>query len=723
VRAQRVFSVLYLLLSLLLLIISYKIRAMYQSFFMEIHTETMSGQVLFSNFHYPWAILLPRAWSIIPAFFMAYIVSSFLLCGAALCIYRALLCFPASRFLSSFGLGQFLASHDREVRLGLFIAGFSLSLLLNVSILLNQTLLADEFSYLFQAKILLKGALYETSPPLRDSFQSMHIINNGKWFSRFPVGWPILMAIGGCVGNFHLLADLAAGLFLVVLFMTGSELFNRSIGFLGALSVLISPFFLLNSATFQPHMVGLLFVSCTILFFIRFLKGSKGSDAFLFSLFFGCCLNVRFIDALLLAPLLAVFFLFNPFRKGQILKSLSVYIVYGMPAMLLFAGLLLAINHMQFGNPLTTGYSAEIPGWCTHIALPSITWNALLSALRLIMWSPFLVIEMLIVALWSTEKNRSFLLLSILPYFAFYSLWSLGQVEFGPRFLFPSLAGIGLLTGAGLSCLKALLERRGWQRAELFVAALSFCCLVLTLSVIFPLWPGNIRNTIKSRLAFEARLHNIVLSQSPRALVFVRNLQANGPTIAFIRNYAPLDAPVIYVNFFTHEENRDLMSHFSDATPFILRYDEASKEMMVESYTRERLESGNSLPEDLYFAAQNYENASLLEKAELTYKKLIAAWPGYFPAYYRLVKLYDMSGRRKEAIETLESISKARMGDISLTRLYLARLYASDERNDEALSQLRMIESGSLNNAYKAEAADLEKYLFNKGDSHSFLKP
>jgi tetratricopeptide (TPR) repeat protein len=709
-KLSRVISPLTLIASILLIFVSFKIRTAYQPFFMGILTAPMTGEAMFDHIHNPWKLFLPHARTVVATFFMAYVVSQAFLWGAAFCIYRAFLSSRIAHLLSGFSLEQFLAARQKEVLMGLFIAGFSLSIFFNFYMYLNEPPTSDEFSYLFQARIVQEGKLYEISPPLRDSFSAMFLRNNGKWFSRYPVGWPILMALGGFAGNFHLLADLAAGLFLVVLFKIGHELHNRSIGLLGAFSALFSPFFLLTSATFQPHVVDLFFISCMILYFIKFLKNYRGIDALLLSLFFGCALHIRLDSAVLIIPSFVLVYLFNPFRKGAFYKSLITYLIHGLPVLLIFLGLLLAATSIQYGNPFMTGYGKEITHLSKRMTFVPALWTALLSGFRLFMWSPCGVLEMVILACWGATRHKYFLLSLILPYYAFYSMVSLGQIEFGSRYLFPCLAGLCILTGEGLYSLRTFFENRSWENARLFTAALLLCWLIMTLFALFPLWPSKVRHEMLARKAFDEGLERYVLRYSPKALVFVRNLPDDAPVIVAMKNHASLSGPIIYANFFDTDDNRALIERFNDATPFVLRYDPQKGEMMIDHYSRERQESPTFFLDDLFYAAANYRDAEIIGKSEETYRKFMAMRPDSLAAYMGLVRLYESAGRRDKAIATLESfLSQGR--DSPDVHLYLARLYAARNDLGKALAEIKKVKLESLNDSKKPEAEDLREFL------------
>ena len=56
---------------------------------------------------------------------------------------------------------------------------------------------ADEWSCIFLAKCFQQGKLYAATHPLQEFFQFNHIgARQGRWFSVYPPGWPLLLSLG-----------------------------------------------------------------------------------------------------------------------------------------------------------------------------------------------------------------------------------------------------------------------------------------------------------------------------------------------------------------------------------------------------------------------------------------------------------------------------------------------------------------------------------------------
>lgn len=140
----------------------------------------------------------------------------------------------------------------------------------------------DEFSYLFQAKTYLAGRLsFESHPTAARLFDQMHVVNEGRFASRyFPatglwiapwlwLGWPILG---------HWLAGAAT---CVLVFGIGRELSNNGIGFVAGMLTALSPGMALFGnllLAHHPTLVGLFFFAWSFLRWLR--RGSIRDVAF-----------------------------------------------------------------------------------------------------------------------------------------------------------------------------------------------------------------------------------------------------------------------------------------------------------------------------------------------------------------------------------------------------------------------------------------------------------
>jgi hypothetical protein len=120
----------------------------------------------------------------------------------------------------------------------------------------------DEYSYLFQARTFLAGCLsFPSFEPMPELFDQMHVLNEGRFASRYFAGTGLWMAPFVATGNpwlGHWVANATAAFFL---FWAGREIGGNLVGFVGGLLFAASPGIALFSdllLAHQPTLVGLM---------------------------------------------------------------------------------------------------------------------------------------------------------------------------------------------------------------------------------------------------------------------------------------------------------------------------------------------------------------------------------------------------------------------------------------------------------------------------------
>ena len=121
--------------------------------------------------------------------------------------------------------------------------------------------LHDEYSYEFQAKTFLSGRLsYPSHPTAARLFDQFHVVNEGRFASRYFPGTGAWLAPFVSLGHAHWAAWLATVLICMFVFGIGRELACNGVGLLAGLLAACSPGMLLFGNTLlahQPTLVGL----------------------------------------------------------------------------------------------------------------------------------------------------------------------------------------------------------------------------------------------------------------------------------------------------------------------------------------------------------------------------------------------------------------------------------------------------------------------------------
>jgi hypothetical protein len=116
----------------------------------------------------------------------------------------------------------------------------------------------DSVSYLFQGRILASGRLYEPPPPLPALFAHENVISTAsRWCSKYPPGWPLLLALGWRLHAPWLLSPLLLGLAVVGIWLAGRRLYDPATGLLAAAALACSPFALLMAGDAMSHVPAL----------------------------------------------------------------------------------------------------------------------------------------------------------------------------------------------------------------------------------------------------------------------------------------------------------------------------------------------------------------------------------------------------------------------------------------------------------------------------------
>ncbi len=111
----------------------------------------------------------------------------------------------------------------------------------------------DEGAYEFMARLLMHGRLYADSPPLKEHFDIHFMINDGKYYSHYFVGWPALMAPGVWLGIPKQVGAVYSGVLVVGLFLVVRRVAGAEWARLATIVYLSSTLFMVGAATQLSH--------------------------------------------------------------------------------------------------------------------------------------------------------------------------------------------------------------------------------------------------------------------------------------------------------------------------------------------------------------------------------------------------------------------------------------------------------------------------------------
>ncbi|MCS6771389.1 MAG: glycosyltransferase family 39 protein [Kiritimatiellae bacterium] len=140
--------------------------------------------------------------------------------------------------------------------LALLMLGGALSAAISFHVLFDSIPhVTDAISHFFQAKIFAGGELVAAAPPCPLAFFQHHVLitNDGKWFTKYPPGHALLLAIGQLLGYSNAALLLAHLLVLVASYFLARSFFTESVARATAAAFAVSPLAILLAGSMMSH--------------------------------------------------------------------------------------------------------------------------------------------------------------------------------------------------------------------------------------------------------------------------------------------------------------------------------------------------------------------------------------------------------------------------------------------------------------------------------------
>lgn len=223
--------------------------------------------------------------------------------------------------------------------------------------------LEDEMAYVWQAQVLAHGKLALPASPEPQSFLVPFVVDyNGLRFGKYPLGWPLVLALGVALGARAWVNPLLAGLGLWLMYLLGKRVFGPRAGLLAAVLLLVSPFFLLNSGSLLSHPLGLVLSTAFSLAWLEAFTEPRSQRPLLFAVLAGLALlalvQTRPLTAVAVALPFGLHGLYLLARGSW--ETRRRVILVGLLA-LLGGELLLAWQRAMTGDPLLNPYTLWWP--------------------------------------------------------------------------------------------------------------------------------------------------------------------------------------------------------------------------------------------------------------------------------------------------------------------------------------------------------------------------
>ncbi len=377
-------------------------------------------------------------------------------------------------------------------------AAFAVVLYFNITNASHIPYVPDSITYIFQAKMLASGHLTAPPPPVENAFDFFAqappiIVRDGRWIGQYPIGHPMILAIGLRLHAVWLMPALLAGGSVALIGVLGRRAYNGRTGVLAAVLLATSPFFVMNAANFMSHnTAGFYLLGCLAL--VSLMGGANVPErrAILYSagagLFFGLLMNTRPLSAAALVAPLGLFLLWQLFRERRHWRTGAMQLAAFVATAAVMLGVYLLYNYATTGDPLRSGYqesgvsffgsaspldagagSSGVAGALGsgggHDYALGIQNERIQMALLLLVlngWPQFVGLAFVLApfVLGTRKAWDWFLLASAICLMAVWTLYESAGVMYGPRYWYEALPFLILLTARGADRAAAIVA--GW---------------------------------------------------------------------------------------------------------------------------------------------------------------------------------------------------------------------------------------------------------------------
>ncbi|HEX7361134.1 MAG TPA: hypothetical protein VF283_11655 [Bryobacteraceae bacterium] len=376
-----------------------------------------------------------------------------------------------------------------------FVLPFLAVMLATGYVVARGVLEPDASAYRFQATIFANGELSAPAPPgavnTPDTPQPIdfthHIVHDGRWFSKYPVGWPAVLAIPEKLHFGWAAAPLLGALLLVIAGWIAREAFGAATVAPSLWIAVLSPYWLATCVEVLSDALCAVLVAGACLYCLRALRGRSARNFALMYAFLVPAFLVRPYTALVASVVYGIAALLWSWRNRSLfIRVASISVLAGAAAI----ALVLLFNFLYTGSALLSPYALykgrAVPNEIT--ASPALIFENLLQGWRftaqsVLAFSFPLVFVLAAYGLWSQRRSwQAWLLALLFPALVVAYLADSGGPSsvVGERYWFEGFVGIVILAGQGLLALAS-----AWSPSRRLVAAgiAAITCAQICLTV------------------------------------------------------------------------------------------------------------------------------------------------------------------------------------------------------------------------------------------------
>jgi hypothetical protein len=360
----------------------------------------------------------------------------------------------------------------------------------------RQVTTDDEHVYRFIGETLRGGSLLAPSPGTDLEFyrEQFVVLTPSARYGKYPIGHPLLLALGQAAGLESLVAPIVTGLTALALYLLGRQAVGAAPTALALLLFALSPQVLFVGATYLSQTTAALCTTLSLAALVR--AESAGRRVFLVAAgaALGYGLLVRPLPGLLFVMVAAAYLAWRVVPRERSRRALLDWLAFALPVILGIAAFLL-VNRLQTGGAFTTGYQAfhGVGEGATGLAetvtvadLANASMSLAASAIRLNAWVlgwPF----GLALAFWARRSAANLLMAAIFGAEIVYRILSpkAGVGGTGALYFHEAVPALCLLAADGAVQL-ALRGQEATRRAWPAMTAVLLSGLVVCLTLFLP---------------------------------------------------------------------------------------------------------------------------------------------------------------------------------------------------------------------------------------------
>ena len=456
----------------------------------------------------------------------------------------------------------------------------------------------DSVSNLFQAKYFAAGRLFNTAPPDAAAFRmDLTVVDGQKWYGYAFPGWPAVLAIGVLAGVPWLVNPTVGALTILIGHAWVRQRWDRATANIAVLVLAGSSWLIFMSAELMGHPLTALLTVLVLLAFDRALARGVGWPgwAAVAGLATGALMLTRAFDGLLVAVAVPLTVLLD----RRITQGWLPTLVTGLAAAAI-AALIFPYNQSVTGRAdyppheawadgrygpgvdvLGFGPGVGILNWPNLDPLPghgpadvvlNLNKNLFMANVDLFGWAMgSLVFVWLAMGIGGWQRRDGAMLALIAIFIVGYSaFWFSGGPDLGPRYWYPLVVPLAVLTTRGVQMLGPVLTAKG--KLTYAGARLGVLVCVATVGAAVTVLPWRAATKHYRYRGIGSEVRTLAASRGfEHALVFVRTDIRADYQSAFVLNPRTLDDPgTIYAMDAGPEARAAVVRRFADRPVWVI---------------------------------------------------------------------------------------------------------------------------------------------------------